>query len=346
MSIWLMIVAAFIFLALVIYALTGGADFGGGVWDLLASGPRKDEQRKLVENAIGPIWEANHVWLIVIVVLLFVGFPEAFYALMVALHLPLFLMLLGIVLRGSSFVFRAYRLTDGPAASVWARVFAISSAFTPILLGISLGAVASGGIRVASDGSQYAMDNVIGSWLQPFPFAMGIFVLVLFTYLAAIYLAAEAKDEALREDFRTRALAAAVGMGLTAFIALYLARSGAPLVWEGLTSSGWSVPFHIVTGALAVGTIGAVITRRYGLARMAAGGHVTVMISGWAAAQFPYIIPASLTFEQAATDVSVLRPLSIALLIGFVFLIPAFLYLYRIFKPGLFGIDEPSAEQS
>ena len=124
------LVAAVIYVALLVYTLTGGADFGGGVWDLFAAGPRRDRQRALVARAIGPIWEANHVWLIVVVVLLFVCFPPAFAAIMTALHIPLTLMLIGVVLRGSAFVFRAYDPVSRGAAggdTAWGRVFAVSS---------------------------------------------------------------------------------------------------------------------------------------------------------------------------------------------------------------------------
>ncbi|MCA9556709.1 MAG: cytochrome d ubiquinol oxidase subunit II, partial [Myxococcales bacterium] len=142
------LVAAIILVALVAYTVTGGADFGGGVWDLLASGPRKDRQRALIARVVAPIWEANHVWLILVVVLLFVALPKAFAAITTALHVPLFIMLVGIVLRGSAFVFRAYDPHGGVAVRRWSRVFAVSSAVTPFFLGVTLGAVASGALRV------------------------------------------------------------------------------------------------------------------------------------------------------------------------------------------------------
>ncbi|HLA79552.1 MAG TPA: cytochrome d ubiquinol oxidase subunit II, partial [Vicinamibacteria bacterium] len=130
--------------ALVIYALGGGADFGGGVWDLLASGPRAASQRRTIEQAIGPIWEANHVWLILVIVVLFVAFPPGFAALGTALHIPLALMLIGIVLRGSAFAFRSYGAASDLEARRWGRVFAVASLVTPLTLGWSVGAVASG----------------------------------------------------------------------------------------------------------------------------------------------------------------------------------------------------------
>ena len=138
------VVAGVLVVALNAYVLMGGADFGGGVWDLLAGGPRRDAQRALIAHAIGPIWEANHVWLIVAVVVLFTGFPDAFATLATVLHIPLSLMLVGIVLRGSAFTFRSYGAKSGRAVRGWGRAFAIASTITPVLLGIAVGAVASG----------------------------------------------------------------------------------------------------------------------------------------------------------------------------------------------------------
>ena len=139
------VVAALMMTGLVVYALTGGADFGGGVWDLLARGPRAGAQRKLIEKAIAPVWEANHVWLIFVVVLLFSGFPTAFSALSIALHIPITLMLLGIIFRGSAFVFRQY---GGGDTTAWQRTFAVASAVTPVFLGVIVGAITTGRIRV------------------------------------------------------------------------------------------------------------------------------------------------------------------------------------------------------
>src|SRR5688572_27968378 len=195
--------AAVMFLALVLYAILGGADYGGGVWDLLASGPRAKEQRRLIEQAIGPVWEANHVWLIFVIVVLFTAFPPAFARLGIDLHVPITLMLVGIVLRGSAFVFRAYG--DEAHAARWGRVFAISSAVTPIFLGATLGAMTAG-----------------GDWWRAFPLAVGALAVVTFAFLAAVYLTIETEG-ALREDFRARALGAAGAMVVAAALPALLA---------------------------------------------------------------------------------------------------------------------------
>src|SRR5258707_1940868 len=155
--------------ALIIYALLGGADYGGGVWALFAFGRRAPEQRALIANAIGPVWEANHVWLILVIVMLFTAFPPSFAAISTALHIPLTLLLMGIVLRGTTFTFRSYDVQRDDVQPRWSLVFSIASIITPVLLGITLGAIASGTIR---DENGHVVSGFFSSWLAPFPFAV------------------------------------------------------------------------------------------------------------------------------------------------------------------------------
>jgi len=318
-----------LFAALVLYAVLGGADYGGGVWDLLASGPRAREQRGLIETAIGPVWEANHVWLIFMIVLLFTAFPRAFAALSTALHIPLTLMLLGIVLRGTSFTFRQYHSQDDIVQQHWGRLFAISSVFTPVMLGICTGAISTGGIRVQNG---VVTSGFLRPWLGPFPFAVGLFTLVLFAFLAGVYLTVEAEDGALREDFRKRALAAAGVVGALALTVYLMSHEAAPLVCAGLTQRPWSWPLQIVTGVFAVGTIGALWRRRFHLARVLAVGQVTLILTGWALSLYPFLVPPDISITQAAAPLNVLRPVLRGIAIGLLILLPSFLYLFRVFK--------------
>jgi cytochrome d ubiquinol oxidase subunit II len=320
--------------ALVLYAVLGGADYGGGVWDFLASGPRAREQRRLIESAIGPVWEANHVWLIFMIVLLFTAFPAAFAALSTALHVPLTLMLLGIVLRGTAFTFRHYDRQDDTAERRWGRLFAVSSVFAPVMLGICIGAISTGDIRT--------QNGAIGSgflrpWLGLFPFTVGLFVLTMFAFLAAVYLTVEAKDEALREDFRQRALGSAVAVGALALTVYLMSREAAPLVSAGLTQRPWSWPLQIVTGVFAVGAIGALSQRRFHLARVLAAGQVALILTGWALALYPFLVPPDISITQAAAPLTVLRPVLWSTGIGFLILVPSLLYLFRVFKSGSNG---------
>ncbi|HEX5604741.1 MAG TPA: cytochrome d ubiquinol oxidase subunit II, partial [Pyrinomonadaceae bacterium] len=177
--------------ALILYALLGGADYGGGVWDLFAFGPRARAQRALIAEAISPVWEANHVWLILVIVILFTAFPPAFAAIATALHIPITLLLIGIVLRGTAFTFRTYDVQRDDVQRRWSLVFSIASIITPILLGTILGAIASGAIRV-ENGS--VTSGFFNSWLAPFPLSVGFFALALFAFLAAVYLTVEAEQ--------------------------------------------------------------------------------------------------------------------------------------------------------
>jgi len=323
-------VGGVILVALTVDTITGGADFGSVVWDLLATGARKEKQRDVIIHAIGPIWEANHVWMIIIVVLLFVCFPTAFAALSTALHIPILLMLIGIVLRGSAFVFRSYGTHEPGAMRTWGRVFAISSVVTPLMLGVVLGAAASGAIRMGDDG--IVVTDFVSQWLAPFPFAVGGYTLALFSFLAAVYLVHETKDEELRGDFRRRALGSAVALGVFAALALALARDGAPTVWRGLTASSWAIPFHALTGGAAITAIWALFARRDGLARAASVVQVVLIIAGFGLAQYPFIAPPDLSvFSDTAPPGVMTTTLSI-LGVGAVLLVPSFVYLYRVFK--------------
>jgi cytochrome d ubiquinol oxidase subunit II len=327
LEIW---IAGIMLIALTIYALSGGADFGSGVWALLATGPRARAQRKLIAQTLAPIWEANHVWLILVVVLLFVAFPLAFAAISTALHIPLTIMLIGIVLRGSAFTFRAYGIQSPQGRHTWRWVFAVASIVTPVMLGIILGAVASGVIGVDRSSGQVQTD-FFSAWLAPFPLMLGLFALALFAFLAAVYLALDTNDPALQEDFRRRALVAAVIVDLMAGASVVAAKAGAPLLYQGLSTPGWSFLWQIVISLVAVEVLWALWKRHLRLARVLAIAQTILIIWGWGLTQFPYVVPPDLTLANTAAPVSVLGPLLIALVSGALVLVPAFWYLYSIF---------------
>jgi cytochrome d ubiquinol oxidase subunit II len=324
-------VAGVLLAGLVVYAVSGGADFGGGVWDLLASGPRKARQRKVISDALGPIWEANHVWLILAVVLLFVCFPLVFAAMATALHIPLTVMLIGIVLRGSAFTFRSYGGGTDETLRWWGRVFASASVVTPFMLGVSAGAVASGQL-VVDPRTHRVVTDFVSAWAAPFPLAVGLLAVALFAFLAAVYLTLETRDPRLQEDFRWRALMTAPIVFLTAWGAFVLARQHAPLVAAGLTQRSWSLAFHIMVGGSAVVAVAALWRRWYSLARVAAALHVALIVAGWGFAQFPYLLPPNLTLESAAAPQTVLRPVLWVLGLGSLVLLPSFHFLFRVFK--------------
>jgi cytochrome d ubiquinol oxidase subunit II len=318
-------------ISLVLYALGGGADFGGGVWNLFASGPRAQRQRELIAQAMGPIWEANHVWLILVVVLLFLAFPPAFAAICIALNIPLTAMLLGIVLRGSAFVFRSYDTQDANAQRRWNRFFAAGSIVSPLMLGVCVGAIASGRLRVDLNTGRVQTD-FLSQWLRPFPFAIGLWTLALFAFLAAVYLTNETEEVALQEDFRQRALMAGAVVAAMALASFILSEKGAPLIRAGLARAWWSIPFHIWTGVVSVGAMAAVWLRKYRLARPLAMAQIALILCGWGFAQFPYVVEPDLSFRNAAAPESVLRILLGALALGALLLFPALWYLFRVFK--------------
>ena len=323
------IIAAVMLASLIFYALLGGADYGGGVWDLLAFGRRAAAQRELIAKAIAPVWEANHVWLILVIVILFTAFPIAFATVSTALHIPLTLMLIGIVLRGTAFTFRSYDSKRDAVQRRWSVVFSVASLITPVVLGITIGAIASGTIRVR-DG--VVTSGFFASWLAPFPLAVGFLALALFAFLAAVYLTSETADPDLQEDFRLRALASGVAVGGLALVVFLLAATGAPTVRAGISRSPWALGLHILTAIAALGAFFALWTRRFRLAQVCAAAQVSLILAGWAFAQYPFLIEPDITVQSAAAPPITLQLLLGALAVGALFLFPSYYYLFRVFK--------------
>jgi len=330
------LVALTLLVALVAYTLTGGADFGGGVWDIFARGPRKAAQRQLIERALAPIWEANHVWLILVVVVLFVALPTAYAAISTALHIPLVLLLIGIVLRGAAFVFRTYDPTPGKGALRWRRVFAIASIVSPVFLGVILGALVTGDLRL--DAEQRPTVGFIAAWAQPFPFLVGLFVLSLFAWLAAVYLTLEARDRELQRDFRLRAIIAGLCAGVLSLVVLVFAEEHAPRLAvhaRGDVSGADQVLaplMQIAVALLAVGALLALYLERYRWARVLAAGQVTLVVVGLGLAQWPYVIAPNLTFADALAPAGVVEPMLIVLAVATPILLVALAYLFKVFK--------------
>jgi cytochrome d ubiquinol oxidase subunit II len=323
------IIAIFILLSLIVYALMGGADFGGGMWDLLAVGPRGRRQREVIAEAIAPIWEANHVWLILVVVLLFTAFPRGFAAMMTALNIPITAMLLGIVLRGAAFMFRKYDVKDDAVQRRWSTLFGVSSFFTPFFQGVTLGALATGQIRVEQG---RVLTGFFAGWLTPFALVCGVFALALFAFLAATYLTVDAKDEPeVQEDFRLRALWTGLSLAPIALIVFLTSQRGAPEMYHGLTR--WWAPVLLAwTSLMAVAALVAVWLRRFAVARLAAIGQVTLILAGWGLAQYPNLVTPDVTVLNAAAPDRTMRLLVIALGFGAILLLPSLAFLFYIFK--------------
>ena len=329
------VVAALLALSVNAYVLFGGADFGGGVWDLLATGPRRARQREVIAHALGPIWEANHVWLILAVVLTFTCFSPVFARIMTVLHIPLSLMLVGIVLRGSAFTFRTYDDEHDAAQRRWGRIFSSASVLTPLLLGVSIGAVASGRVVAPTQGT--FAERFVQPWLTPFAFGVGLLTLALFAFLAAVFLTLETRDRELVEDFRRRALGAGVAVFFASALVLLLSFREAPRLSRGLMASGWALPLHLATAASAIAVFAALWSRRFRLARLLVGLQVSLIFWGWTVSQYPYLVPPDLTIHNAAAPEITLRLTLWTLGLGTVVLAPSLVYLFRVFK------SEPAA---
>jgi cytochrome d ubiquinol oxidase subunit II len=320
------IVAIFILGSLIIYALMGGADFGGGIWNLLAFGPRAQRQREAIADAIAPIWEANHVWLILVIVLLFTGFPRGFATMMTALNIPMTVMLLGIVLRGSAFVFRKYDVKDERR---WSTVFGVASFFTPFFQGVILGALTTGQIQVEQG---RVLTGFMAGWLTPFALSCGVFALGLFAFLAATYLTLDTRNEPdLQDDFRRRSLWSGLALAPIALVVFLTSRRGAPAMYHELTR--WWAPVLLVWTSLFAGAaLIALWLRRFVVARLAAIGQVTLILVGWGLAQYPNLVTPDVTVTNAAAPEFTLRLLVIALGFGAILLLPSLAYLFYVFK--------------
>jgi cytochrome bd ubiquinol oxidase subunit II len=306
--------AIVVLIALVLYAVFGGADFGGGVWDLFASGPRRDAQREAVTRAIGPVWEANHVWLIFAIVTLFTCFPLAFADLSIGLYAPLSLALVGIVLRGAAFVFRHYA-GDGLTARSWTVVFGIASLLTPFFLGDAVGALATG---------SYA-------WTSPFALATGAFAVAVCAQMAAIFLLHETPERALVEDFRRRGVRATIAVWVLGAVPAWIAAATALPLFGALQRT--PAVIAIIVALLAGIVVIACVRRRHDReARIAVGIEAVAILGGWFAAQAPDLVPGRLPLDAAAANEATLAAFLVATAIGAAIVVPSLLLLFRVFK--------------
>lgn len=326
---------------LTLYALLGGADFGGGVWTLLASGPAKEKQRKLISTAIAPVWEANHVWLIFVITGLFAAFPPAFEALSIALYLPFSLALLGIVLRGSAFAFASQAGQGKGWLRLWMALFGAGSVLAPLALGASAGAIASGVITVSEGRVESGMVEL---WTGALPMLTAVLALVICAYLAATYLTVEAvnvKDAQLENIFRRRALATGILAGLLAAVGLLVIRADSQFLWRGMIERG--LPFAGLSALAGISSLAAMWGRRYRTARIVAALAVAAVLAGWGASQWPYLVPPDITIEGSAAPASALQAITISIIGGGALLVPSLYLLFKVFKSEL-REGEPKGE--
>src|SRR5215204_4913045 len=322
-----------LWIGVTLYAIFGGADFGAGVWDLLAgksqpeSGgadapPLATRVRNQIDRSIGPVWEANHVWLIFVLVVLWTGFPSLFSAIMTTLYIPLALAALGIVLRGSGFAFR--HALPGPAQWPATRVFGVASLLTPFFMGTVVGAIASGEVPAGGDGDPTA------SWTGFLPLVTGALFVAVAAYTAAVFLVRDSGasgEEELRDYFARRALVVAVVAGVGAAVGVIALHRDARFVYDGLTS--WpGIALVILSGVCGLAALGLLVSGRNRGLRVAAVGAGVAMIWGYFAAAFPYVLPTSLTISGAAGASATLTAVIVVFAAAAVTVIPSLALLY------------------
>jgi cytochrome d ubiquinol oxidase subunit II len=314
--------AVILWTGVTLYAVFAGADFGAGMWDLLAGeGERAERARAQIDRSIAPVWEANHVWLIFVLVVLWTAFPPAFYAVMTTLYIPLALALLGIVLRGSGFAFR--HALPGPVRGPATRVFGVSSVLTPFFMGTVVGAIASGEVPAGGNG------DPLSSWTGALPLVTGVLFVAVGAYSAAIFLvrdAGAAGDADLRDYFAQRALAIAVLAGAAAAAGIVALHADARFVYDGLTGPG--LPLVILSAVCGLAAIGLLIAGRTTGLRPAAIGAVVAVIWGFFVAQHPYMLPEHLTISAAAGTGTTLLAVIIVFLVAVAVCLPSLGLLY------------------
>jgi cytochrome d ubiquinol oxidase subunit II len=318
-------------LALTAYVVLGGADFGAGFWDLTAGGAQRGAPvRAMIKRAMSPVWEANHVWLIFLLVVLWTGFPEAFGSITSTLAIPLFVAALGIVLRGGAFALKGEAATIAEARALGAT-FALASVIVPFFLGAAAGAIAAGEVPVGNAGG-----DEWSSWTQSTSILVGALAVAAGAHLAAVFLGADSRragETELVHAFRRRALGSGVVAGALAIAGLLVVRSDVPDLYDDLTS-GAGLACVLVSGAAGLVTLWLEWRERFELARYTAAAAVGSIVAGWALAQEPYLLPPDLTVHEAAAPDATLVALLVATGLGMLILIPALAWLFRLALSG------------
>jgi cytochrome bd ubiquinol oxidase subunit II len=319
------VVAVAMFVGVIAYALLGGADFGSGFYDLTAGGGlRGAELRTRIDHSIGPVWEANHVWLIFVLVIWWTGFPTAFAAAMTTLFVPLVLALAGIVLRGAGFAFRKYAATFSQAR-LFGAIFAASSLITPFFLGTVAGAIASGRVPAGGYG------DPVGSMLNPTSLVGGCLAVTTSVFLAGVFLTADAdRSRSLRlaERLRGRTLAVGAAAGIVVFAGLFPILHDAPTLSRGLL--GAALPLVVVAALAGVTTLVLLYRRSFSVARITAAVAVGSVVAGWGVAQYPWLLVDQLTINDAAGAKATLAGLVVVIALAVVIVLPALAYLLRL----------------
>ncbi len=321
--------AVILWVGVTLYAIFGGADFGAGMWDLLAGGGDRGERvRARIDRSIGPVWEANHVWLIFVLVVLWTAFPTTFSAVMTTLYIPLALAALGIVLRGSGFAFR--HALPGPVRGSASRVFGVSSVLTPFFMGTVVGAIASGEVPAAGDG------DPLSSWTGFLPLVTGALFVAVAAYVAAVFLvhdAGAAGEDDLRDYFVRRSLAMALIAGVAAGVGVVALHADARYVYDGLTSFP-GILLLVLSAACGLTTLGLLVRGVTTGIRPSAVGASVAVLWGFFAAAHPYMLPTSLTIGDAAGASATLTAVTVVFIVAVLVILPSLGLLYVLSQRG------------
>jgi cytochrome d ubiquinol oxidase subunit II len=324
-------VAVVLLLAVMAYAVFGGADFGAGFWDLTAGGAERGRRpRTVVEHSIGPVWEGNHVWLIFIFVVLWTAFSEAFASITLTLFVPLTIAAIGIVLRGASFAFRK-AVVSTRNRRIFGGAFAISSVLVPYCMGAVAGGVASG--RVPAGGQA---GDPVDSWINPTSVLGGLLAVAVVAYLAAVYLVWDARrlgDGQMAEYFRRRAVVSAVVVAVIGLVGIFVLRADAPDLFDGLASQ--ALPVVVLSVVCGVGALLLLVRGAARGGRLLAILAVASVVASWGVAQWPYLLPDSLTVSAAAAPTGTLTAVMTVAALAVLIVAPGFVLLYVLDQKGL-----------
>jgi cytochrome d ubiquinol oxidase subunit II len=329
----------FVLMGLALYTVLGGGDFGAGLWQLLAGRDRRGEEvREFAHNAVGPIWEANHVWLIFVLTVFWTSYPEAFASIASTLSVPLFIALLGIIFRGAAYALRSGARSARELGRV-DTIFSLSSILTPFALGAAIGAIATNRVPVGN-----AAGDLFSSWLNGTSIFVGVLAVVSCAYLAAVNLAADAardQQSTLERAFRLRALGAGVCAGGLSIGGIFVVNADRHALFHSLLT-GRALSAVIASFVAGLATLVLVYTRRYEPARYCSALAVAAIIAGWALSRWPTVLP-GLTVNQAAAGHDTLVWVTASVLVGAVILFPALGLLFRLALTGRFSATESTA---
>lgn len=329
----LTIVIIFFLASIYLYCLLGGADFGAGIVELFSRKEKKEITKDLVTKAIAPVWEANHMWLIIAVVILFMGFPKIYTTVSIALYIPLILLLVGIVFRGCAFTFRHYDAFKDFSQNIYSRVFEYSSLMVIFFFGLITGALVSG--KIIQTPSSF-VEAYLSPWLNLFSISIGIFLCALLAFIASVFLIGDTKDNEKRSWLvrkSKRANLITIAAGGMVFLSSYLEDIPFTAIFF---ESGLSI-LLILAATLSIPVLFYVLNNKMVWAsRIAAGGQLLFILGAFYAAYYPTIViikdGQDLTLFNSAAPDATLAQLGWALLIGSIFILPALIYLMKIFK--------------